>query len=53
MSNERGGIHAKIKTMGKALEPYHRFEGVDYAKIMALNLDSIRIDLDNEAERAA
>ena len=29
-------------------EPYKYFEGVDYKRIMALNIDSIKIDSKNE-----
>ena len=29
-------------------EPYKYFEGVDYKRIMALNIGSIRIDAKNE-----
>lgn len=33
-------------------EPYKYFEGVDYKRIMALNISSIRIDAKNEQKGA-
>ena len=49
-ANSNGTDTTKMKTIP---EPYKRYPGVDYEKIMTLGLVAISIDTTNEAEKYA